>query len=297
MRGPSAVLCAKRRRQTPFRTSIISFVIAVLSPSFLATGTADASTANVATTAARAVHAQATPYPIGVFDFMEPSYYAPPPADALPGYTRAFVDDFTKQPSPTEWFYFRGVPVGDPAGRFDVAHVSINHGMLKIGTWRDPRFNNQWVSGGLGLRGYSSTYGAYFVRSRETAPGPDTSELLWYKNSPSSPEINFDETGEADSAESWVVNYDPHQDQVSGSTAINIEHWHTWGVIWTPTSITFTVDGHAWGTVAKSSEIPRVPMTLDIESKAFCGIPNEPCPTNDSMLIVDWVEEYTPSSE
>jgi hypothetical protein len=266
----------------------------VLCSGFLATGSASASTEVARSALARLAPTTATPYPVGVLDSQEPSYFAPPAANALPGYRRAFVDDFTQQPSPTQWFYFRGVPFGDPAGRFDVAHVSVNHGMLKIGTWRDPRFDNQWVSGGLGLRGVTSTYGAYFVRSRETAPGPETTELLWYQNNPSAPEIDLDKAGGSATAEAWFVNYDKVQDRVSGTIAINIKHWHTWGVIWTPTTITFTVDGHAWGAVTSASEIPRVPMSLDIQSKSWCGIANKPCATTNSLLLVDWVDVYTP---
>jgi hypothetical protein len=294
MRGPSAERGARSWRQTSRSMPTLSCATAVLCTCLLAAGPAGALTANVtAASLARAIHAHPTPYPMGIFDFKEPSYYAPPPANALPGYTRSFVDDFTQQPSPAQWFTFRGVPGGDPAGRFDVAHVNVNHGMLKIGTWRDPRFNNQWVSGGVGLRGAAATYGAYFVRSRELAPGPDTSELLWYQNTPTSPEIDFDANAGSDTTENWLVNYDKHSDRVVGSTTINMEHWHTWGVIWTPTSITFTVDGHAWGVVSSSTEIPRVPMTLDIQARTWCGIPSGACPTVDSMLIVDWVDVYT----
>jgi hypothetical protein len=192
------------------------------------------------------------------------------------------------------WFLFSGIPLGDPSGRFARDHVAVNHGQLKIGTWRDPRYGNHWTSGGAGLDGVQTTYGAYFVRSRETAPGPDTVELLWPANNQWPPEIDFDEAGQSPSSEWWFVHYHSSKEQVAARTSINIEHWHTWGVIWTPTSITFTVDGHAWGSITAANEIPTIPMTLDLQAQSWCGIQGQPCPTQSSTLLVDWVSVYTP---
>jgi hypothetical protein len=278
------------------RNAILVCAVVVLCSSFIAPASAHASTLGTSRlTWSPNATATKTPYPNGVFDLKEPSFLAPPAGNALPGYARTYIDDFTQQPSPSTWFYFSGVPKGDPAGRFDRAHVAVNHGMLKIGTWRDPRFSNDWVSGGMGLYGEPNTYGAYFVRSRETAPGPDTVELLWPQDNQWPPEIDFDEAGESASSLWWFVHYDNSQDQVFGRTSINIEHWHTWGVIWTPTSITFTVDGQKWGETTASNVIPTLPMTLDIQSQSWCGIKGEPCPTRDSTLLVDWVAVYTPT--
>lgn len=287
---------ATKLRQTSVRGALVAAVVAVLCVTAVGTGSARASTSGVAPMGlADVVHSQATGYPVGVFDLKEPSYFAPPAANALPGYTRTYTDDFNQQLSSKQWFYFRGIPEGDPKGRFDPLHVVVTHGMLKIGTWRDPRFDNHWVSGGAGLYGVSSLYGAYFIRSRETEPGPDTTELLWPQNNQWPPEIDIDEGGESPTTQSWFVHYDNAQDQVYGTTSIDILHWHTWGVIWTPTSITFTVDGHEWGEVTTASEIPTIPMTLDLQSQSWCGISGEACPTRDSALLVDWVAVFTPT--
>jgi Glycosyl hydrolases family 16 len=296
MHGASSVALVRTRRSTSRQIPILAGALALLCASLIASGSAHAATAGRATTASRgAIHAKATPYPIGVFDLGEPSYFAPPAANAMPRYVRTYTDDFKQQLSPEQWFYFSGVPKGDPAGRFDRYHVVVTHGLLKIGTWRDPRFGNQWVSGGVGLAGVPTTYGAYFVRSRQTAPGPDTVELLWPQGNRWPPEIDFNESGESASTQAWFVHYENSKDQYYGSNSINVEHWHTWGVIWTPTSITFTVDGRAWGQVTSPSAIPTIPMSLDIQQQAWCGIADEPCPTQDSTLIVDWVAVYTPA--
>ncbi len=296
MRRRSLLQRATSWRQTSIRSSFIAAALVTFCLSAVETGTAHASTDDTSPRGvAHAVGSRDTPYPIGVFDLDEPSYFAPPGVDALPGYTRTFMDDFTKQLSSSQWFYFRGVPEGDPSGRFDPYHVSVTHGVLKIGTWRDPRFGDKWVSGGAGLYGEPSLYGAYFIRSRETRPGPDTTELLWPQNNQWPPEIDIDEGGESPATQSWFVHYDNAQDQVFGTTTIDILHWHTWGVIWTPTSITFTVDGREWGEVTSQNEIPDIPMTLDLQSQSWCGISGEACPTKSSVLLVDWVTAYSPT--
>jgi hypothetical protein len=67
--------------------------------------------------------------------------------------------------------------------------------------------------------------------------------------------------------------------------------WHTWGVIWTPTAITLTVDGQIWGVINLAWEIPNVPMNLDLEQRAVCS-ENRQCPTKPVSMLVNWVVEY-----
>ncbi len=256
---------------------------------------ARSATANASDAApkASAPNAATSSYPRGVFDLNEPSDLAPPGPNALPGYTRLYVNDF-KRPLGNEWFYFRGVPGGDPSGRFDRYHVVVSKGMLKIGTWKDPRFGNNWVTGGVSLSKVPFKYGAVFVRSRETVPGPDTVELLWPQNNQWPPEIDFDEAGDNPYKEMWFDHYNNASSQSFGSKSIDITHWHTWGVIWTPSSVTMLVDGQVWGQVTSWAQIPNLPMTLDLQTQSWCGIAGQPCPYADSVFQIDWVEVYTP---
>jgi outer membrane protein OmpA-like peptidoglycan-associated protein len=73
--------------------------------------------------------------------------------------------------------------------------------------------------------------------------------------------------------------------------------WHTWGVIWSPTTITYTLDGVVWGSVSQTSAIPNQPMTLDLQQQTWCGSsPAWACPSANESTIVDWVAEYSPRS-
>jgi Glycosyl hydrolases family 16 len=287
----SHVSASSERARPPRRSNVLRAcaLVAVLS-SLLITTDALRAAATTSRSTTRTVGAH---LPVGIRDLREPSGYRPPSATAMRGYRQTYVDDFRGPLSWRRWFLFSGVPSGDPSGLFAKSHVGVSRGLLRISTWRDARYGGQWTSGGVGLYGVPFTYGAIFVRSRETAPGPDTTELLWPADNQWPPEIDFDEAGQSSRAQWWFVHYDSPGDQVDGHMAINIEHWHTYGVIWTPSSIRFVVDGKVWGKTTSSSVIPHLAMTLDLQAQSWCGIQGEPCPSRSSTLLVNWVALYT----
>jgi beta-glucanase (GH16 family) len=241
--------------------------------------------------------APATAYPIGVANSSEPSGYAPPSADALTGFTQSYVSDFTGSTLGSDWDVYSGQPGGDPGAQFGgTSHIAVANGMLSLETYQDPNYGNEWVTGGLCQCGHSQTYGAYFVRSRMTGNGPTGVQLLWPANNSWPPEIDFNETGGTTNATSATVHWSTstvlnNQDQRNLNN-INMTVWHTWGVIWTPTSITYTVDGTVWGQVANPSEIPSIPMTLDLQQQTWCSS-GYACPTSAQSMQVDWVAEYS----
>jgi beta-glucanase (GH16 family) len=130
------------------------------------------------------------------------------------------------------------------------------------------------------------------VRSRVTGAGPTQVELLWPVANVWPPEIDFNETGGTTSSTSATVHFTNATDQDQRSQNIDLTQWHTWGVIWTPTSITYTVDGSVWGSVTTASEIPNQAMTLDLSQQTWCGS-GWACPTVPQSMQIDWVAEYT----
>jgi beta-glucanase (GH16 family) len=241
---------------------------------------------------------QSTPYPIGVVSSSEPSGYAPPAADAMPGYTLTYSNDFTGTTLPAGWGVFTGSPTGDPGSQWESSQVVVSGGMLQLNAAQDPALNNEWITGGLCQCGLSQTYGAYFVRSRETGAGPTIVELLWPTQG-WPPEIDFTETGgQTDSTTAtniWGLDSSGDKEQQQVGLSIDMTQWHTWGVVWTPTSITYTVDGQSWGTFTVPSEISSQPMSLHIQQQTWCSS-GFACPTSPESTDVDWVAEYTPSS-
>jgi hypothetical protein len=217
------------------------------------------------------------------------------PLRSLPGYRRVYCNDFRGSELSPGWFKFSGVPGGDPSGMFDPSHVVVADGALQLVTARDPQLDNRWATGGLCQCGRPQTYGAYFVRSRVTAGGDDNVELLWPTAHVWPPEVDFNETGNTPTKTAWYVHFSAHNSQIASTLRVNLRQWHTWGVIWTPTSLTFTVDGVAWGSVHDSSVIPHEAMTLDIQQQTWCGIAPE-CPTKPLSMLVDWVVEFAPAA-
>jgi hypothetical protein len=233
-------------------------------------------------------------YPIGVANFREPSRRSPPGLQVLAGYRRVYATDFTGSALPPGWVDFTGVPGGDPGGQFSPSHVVVTHGMLELNTWRDAAYHDKWVSGGLCQCGLKYTYGAFFVRSRITGPGPNEVQLLWPASNIWPPEIDFYETGSKDNSTSWTLHYGSDNDFVQQTLRVDQTKWHTWGVIWTPTKITYTIDGRAWGSYTGSYAIPTVPMTLDLQQRPGCSL-GPVCTSVPQSMLVDWIAEYTRS--
>jgi hypothetical protein len=223
----------------------------------------------------------------------EPSGQMPP--RKLLGYTLAYCNDFRGSTLSSGWGKFSGVPGGDPSGMFEPSHVVVHSGMLTLNTYRDPSDNNNWATGGLCQCGVARTYGAYFVRSRVTGGGDDEVQLLWPAAHVWPPEVDFNETGRQSDKTAWYVHYRSTNEQIAKTLNVNLTKWHTWGVIWTATSLTFTVDGVVWGRVHSQTVIPHEKMTLDIQQQTWCGIAPE-CPTKPLSMLVDWVAEFAPAS-
>jgi len=277
------------RRARRCRTAaVLAAMTALLSPVVAVGG----STAALAGTPATA---HAPTYPVGVFDENEPSGLAPPAPWAMPGYSRTYVADFTRGLNPYLWAKFSGEPGGDPAGLFVRSHVKIVGGELRLETYRDAADHRRWATGGVCLCGVPATYGAFFVRSRETRAGADDVELLWpLAHGVWPPELDIDEMGTSPTSSSWTDHYTSPTQFVQGTTTVRVRRWHTWGVVWTPSAVTFVLDGRVWGVVTAPEQIPRIPMTLDMQQQTWCGIYPE-CPHHPSSMLIDWVAIFTPT--
>ena len=232
-------------------------------------------------------------YPTGIADEHDPSGMAPPKADALAGYTRKYVTHFPGSALPVGWDSFSGLASGVPDGQFGSAHSVVGGGILRLETWRDPSYEDRWVSGGVCQCGFAQTYGAYFVRSRLTGSGSNEVQLLWPAAKVWPPEIDFNESGGGVTGSVATVHFGAADNIDQRTLTIDMAKWHTWGVVWSSRSITYTVDGHAWGTITFPWEIPNQPMTLHLQQEASCAIGYRyACPHASVSMEIDWVAEY-----
>jgi hypothetical protein len=234
-----------------------------------------------------------TRYPVGSVDASVPSGMALP-TSGLTGYTLKYTQDFTGRSIPSGWYAFTGVPGGDPGGQFGASHVVVSHNLLQLKAYQDPAYNDDWVTGGICQCGLSYKYGAFFVRSRDIGAGPNQAELLWPKSNIWPPEIDFNENGGGLTQTSSTVHWGADNNIDQRHLSINMTKWHTWGVVWTPTSIIYVVDGRAWARIISPFEVPDVPMTLDLEQRTMCSEGRE-CPSVSSTMQVAWVAEYSPN--
>jgi hypothetical protein len=221
----------------------------------------------------------------------QPSGELPP--RALPGYVRIYCDDFLGPQIGPGWGKFSGQPGGDPGAMFLPSHVWQIDGLLTINTYKDSANGGNWATGGVCQCAYAQTYGVYLVRSEITGPGDDNDELLWPSQHVWPPEVDFNETGASTSQTGSYVHYDSDNQQIGHQLNVNLTKWHTWGVIWTPTSVTFTIDGQVWSQVTSPSAIPNIPMTLDLQEETYCAS-GWACPSGPLSMRIDWVSEYAP---
>jgi hypothetical protein len=234
---------------------------------------------------------QPAPYPIGIPNTAESSGMAPPSATAIPGYTLTYSNNFEGTKIPAGWTVYHGTPMGDPGAQFGTAHVVVGDGELRLNTWRDPRYQNRWVTGGLCQCGKPAKYGAFFVRSRDTGGGASEIQLLWPASNVWPPEIDFNESAGRLNSTSASDHFGPTNQLDQRELRINMTQWHTWGVVWSPKSIEYVVDGIVWATVTDPSEIPTVPMTLDLQQQTWCS-EDRLCPQKPVSMLIDWVAEY-----
>ena len=230
----------------------------------------------------------------GVADPSEPSGMAPPSIDAIVGYHQTYATDFPGSSLPGGWSTFLGTPGGDPGTAWAATQVIVSNGELQLNAAFDSK-SNQWITGGACDCSRYQTYGAYFVRSRMTGPGATVVESLWPVNG-WPPEIDFNETFGDTAATMGTVHYGGSSNLTDHRTlSIDMTLWHTWGVVWSPTTIYYTVDGNVWGEVDATNEIPNQDMTLDIQQQTWCSS-GFACPTAPQSTLVDWVAVYSPGS-
>ncbi len=168
---------------------------------------------------------------------------------------------------------------------------------------------------GLEYYGDPQVYGAWFARLKaDTEPSNiffSNIFLLWPANNQWPPEIDVYEDGGGRSSTSASV-YNTVGDMCgssptsqclkpygqsngeSGGTPNNDAQWHTYGVEWTPSGVTWFIDGRVVYTAPASqvklpAKQPAVPMYMDLQSQNVQG---GGTPTQRESMIVDWVEEY-----
>ncbi len=219
------------------------------------------------------------------------------PRSSAAGWRLTYSTDFPGNSLPSGWDAYNGEPGGDADGNWDPSNVSVSGGALHLTATPS-------AQGGLQFYGNPQTYGMYLVRMKgDYEPGLSINNLaiLWpAQQGVWPPEVDFfqDVGG---SRQSFSASLHPGPDGNGGCCVIasptqdsNGTAWHTYGVQWTPSAITYTIDGRVWGSVSSSSlsspaQWPTIPMDLTLQSQNQDSA--QPSGTIETMTVA-WVAEY-----
>jgi beta-glucanase (GH16 family) len=218
------------------------------------------------------------------------------PVGDQPGWKQIFTDDFTASTLGPLWGKYDGRPGGDPYGTWAPAQVSTTGGLLRLSA---SQTNGVWTTGGVALPSVDQTYGKWLVRMRvDKSDAMTYAALLWPTAPVWPPEIDFAEDGGGvRDATTATFHYGANNSQIQREAYGDFSQWHTVGVEWRPGSITYTVDGVAYGSVT-SSQVPAQNMWMAIQTQAGgCEKDQVQCPVAGtpavSHLDVDWVAIYS----
>jgi hypothetical protein len=220
---------------------------------------------------------------------------------SVAGWRLTYSTDFPGSSLPSGWGAYAGEPGGDPFGNWEQSNVSVGGGALHL-------VATPSAQGGVSFYGNPQTYGMYLVRMKgDDEPGLAINNIaiLWpAQQGVWPPEVDFyEDSGGTRQSFSASLHAGTSGDSGccivhSSSPANNGAAWHTYGVQWTPSTITYTIDGRVWGSVSKSSlsspaQWPAIAMNLTLQSQNQASA--QPSGTIETMTVA-WVAEYAMSS-
>jgi beta-glucanase (GH16 family) len=227
----------------------------------------------------------------------------PMPTGDIPGWKQTFADDFDGEDLTDRWHVYDGQPGGDPGGWFLSSHVHQRDGVLTItGSRADTPNGNIYATGGISnSKTLRQTYGRFEYRFRmDEGYGINFILLLWPSDDVWPPEIDVaEDNGLSRDTIFATLHYGPDNSKISRANKgiADFTQWHTAGVEWQTSKLSFELDGKQWATI-DSADVPAKPMSMTVQSQAWpCGHSFSDCPNATSPprvnLQVDWVVAYT----
>ncbi len=177
---------------------------------------------------------------------------------------------------------------------------SINNGVLTITEAPMPAadkaaaYNFNYTSGVLTTReSFAQTYG-YFEAKMEVPAGQGTWPAFWLVRQDGTwpPELDvLEEYGDNTATETiHTQQTGTHTSDGSGNYVPNADtSFHTYGVLWTPTTVTWYIDGAAVKQVATPADM-NSPMYMIVNNAVTSGTTD---PNLTSQLKVDYVRAYS----
>jgi beta-glucanase (GH16 family) len=212
---------------------------------------------------------------------------------ASPGWRLKFSDNFAGgRLNTSAWSVFQNHH--GRRGPKLASNVVLHSGIM---TLKVAKQHGAWSSAGMcACRVTTGTYGTYLLRARYGhGMGTRATALLWPRRG-WPPEVDFMEFDARD----------PHHTQLMLTNHYNAGHrknlmqhafirgdytkWHTFGLVWTPSELRFTLDGRT--TAVMRGHVPHQPMWAGIANSPGHRVrPNHSTP-NPVRLDVDWFAYY-----
>lgn len=212
------------------------------------------------------------------------------PADAAtapaPVWKLTLQDNFLGALDQRNWAPYSGQPGGNPYGWWSPRHIVMGNGQAQLRGYRD---GGRYTTAGMILWTRPRTYAKYAVRMRfDRAAGIEQVMLLW-PVSGWPPEVDFTE-GESNGRTMMTSHWSSTNQQKHLWTNVDMRQWHVYGLEWTSTALTFTIDGRVVGTMTGAA-VPHQPMNLAIQTHATRAVPTT---TPRATMAIDWVRVYRP---
>ena len=222
-----------------------------------------------------------------------------PGPNAYPGFTQVLADDFNGTSlNQTTWNGF----YTDLSQNWLGSHGTVADGVITMSEYQDSANSGAYTGTGLSTRtGWTS--GMAFVRARADAGAGITMCIGLIGLNTWPPEIDFYEdfpTTNSRQSFTATTHYGADNNMIwNTNTSVDATQWHTYGVEWNSSTITYLVDGVAWASIPNPS--PTGANGFDQPMKLFMQIETGDN-TNPSAITpavvnmnVDWAAVYTPS--
>jgi beta-glucanase (GH16 family) len=241
-----------------------------------------------------------------------PSGLAMPSSTTYPGYRQVLADDFTGTSlNQTTWNGFYQ-DLDQQFGPFLSSHGTVSSGMVTMSDYVDSAADSA-SSGtdraGTGMETRTSwASGIALVRARADGGTGVTMCIGLIGTSTWPPELDFYEDGlQSDNLRQRFTatsHYGSSNNQVSSTnTSVDATQWHTYGVEWNSSKISYLVDGTVWYSITNPD--PSGSNSFGVAQSLFMQIEtldwgSNNVPVNSSTpakvnMDVDWATVYTPN--
>src|SRR3954452_12746659 len=180
-------------------------------------------------------------------------------------------DSFSNGISSLRWGKYEGRPGGNPYGYWKASHVQGYAGNALLRGMRGTGDYGRYVTGGMMLNSVTQTYGKYAVRAKFDRSTTIQHAMLLWPRSGWPPEIDFSE-GPTSMGVMATSHWGSTNSQTHAFKRVDMTQWHTYGVAWTPTAVSYTIDGVTWARMTGAA-VPHQAMRLAIQTAAIANVP------------------------